>query len=44
MKNKPFIWKSNVVILVSKQNKDFLESIIDFCYVNNIALHNALLR
>ena len=31
-----WILKANAVILVSKQNKDFLESIIDFCYNNNI--------
>ena len=33
---KEWILKSDAVILVSKQNKDFLEEIIDFCYRNNI--------
>lgn len=33
---KEWILKSNAVILVSKQNKDFLETIIEFCYKNNI--------
>ena len=31
-----WILKADAVILVSKQNKDFLEAIIDFCYKNNI--------
>ena len=31
-----WIKKADAVILVSKQNKDFLEEIIDFCYKNNI--------
>lgn len=31
-----WILKADAVILVSKQNKDFLEAIIDFCYDNNI--------
>ena len=33
---KEWILKADAVILVSKQNKDFLEAIIDFCYENNI--------
>ena len=33
---KEWILKADAVILVSKQNKDFLEAIIDFCYDNNI--------
>ena len=33
---KDWILKAKAVILVSKQNKDFLEEIIDFCYKNNI--------
>ena len=33
---KEWILKADAVILVSKQNKDFLEAVIDFCYDNNI--------
>ena len=33
---KDWILRADAVILVSKQNKDFLEEIIDFCYKNNI--------
>lgn len=35
-KYKHWILKAAAVILVSKQNKDFLETIIDFCHKNNI--------
>lgn len=35
-KYKDWIKKAAAVILVSKQNKDFLEEIIDFCYQNDI--------
>ena len=33
---KEWILKADAVILVSKQNKDFLEEVINFCYKNNI--------
>lgn len=33
---KEWILKANAVILVSKQNKDFLEAMIDFCHDNKI--------
>lgn len=33
---KDWILKADAVILVSKQNKDFLEAVIDFCYENHI--------
>lgn len=33
---KNWILKADAVILVSKQNKEFLDEIIDFCYKNNI--------
>jgi len=35
-KYKEWILKADFVILVSKQPKDFLETIINFCYENNI--------
>lgn len=36
-KYKKYILKADCVVLVSKQPKDFLKAVIDFCYENNVA-------